>query len=158
MNNPILKFIVVGFIVFIVFIACKPKLDNKQLIKNFITNCIVTDTEITESLLKTYLQISEEKKQIKTEIIEAFIKDYRKEFSTIENYKVYFFKEIDKAITSFQEILYPDKDQIYYVIAQNKVKMFFIIKNQKIISFFGNITILKGKPKAGTNTVKPFML
>jgi len=154
-NNFIFKFIVFSFVV---FTACKSKFDDKQLIESFLTNYIVKDTPITENQLKSYFYINEEKKQVKIKIIKEFIKNYKKDFVYSDNYKIISYNKIDKSTKFFKEVLYINKDHIYYVILKNEIKMFFIVKNQKIISFFGNITIPKKESISKKDRIKPFML
>jgi hypothetical protein len=145
---------------FILFISCTNKEESdKKIIYNFIEE-IVLDYQNINSIddIKHFVNIidnlTENEKEkfityIRVAVLEGFYEDLK---SNDYNYSIKSYKEMDFEVTDKVKISYDSKDNLYFVMTENKVISFFIIEKNKIISFFTKKFISHGKER------KPFML
>lgn len=128
--------------------------DEKDLIISFVEYCR-SNEQLEESILEDFLCFDEENKEDLISISKEFINGINNHvLKDVVKYQILSHIEIDKQILKNfnQTIVYPNIQNVYYLVNNNKIKMYFIVENGKIISFFGNP---QKRPKKETY---PFLL
>ena len=145
-------------VLLLAILACSPQQDDIGLIKEFVDTCLLSNNKIDEKSFKMYLHISDENYDAKLEMVSYFIEEFQKQLTFESEYDVLPYKELESIQMLDHKIDYGNKSQVYYVIFDNDIKLFFIVDNQHIVSFFKAPTISKGRKTVEPNVIHPFIL
>jgi len=123
----------------------------KITIKKFIRRFIERQNNSYNGI-EHYVNINESKNESYMVLINKFVEYYKKDIQSVGNYQILKHDELDIIISPKDKVVYNNYNNVFYLIADDEVKMFFIFEDKKIISFFGNITKVKN------GKIYPFIL
>ncbi len=133
-------------------ISCKSNGQaDMQLVNSFVEKVIRDSPKADAKVLEQYLTIKNENKEMLVQYIQAYISEFHKMIDNA-SYEVIDHVEKQRRTEIEQEVLYKGDGSLFYLISNNRVEIFFIVEEGKIVSFFGQVQ------KEQDSTVNPFFI
>ena len=121
----------------VVMVGCNSE-SNLTPVDDFVENFIVGESAPNYENLEHYVEIEDSKSEQIKEMIKLYVEDYRNELRSVKNYEIITDRELSNKHSFENNIVYEPRENIRYLVVDGKVKMFFIVNEGKIISFFAN--------------------
>ncbi|MAN58790.1 MAG: hypothetical protein CMC08_03010 [Flavobacteriaceae bacterium] len=108
------------------------------IITEFVEEFIIAKNKPDYSKLEHYLVLREDLQSGTVELVKTYIEDFNNELSALKDYRIVPRLELHNDLLENKKIIYNGEGRVFYLVSGNEVKMFFILENNKIISFFGH--------------------
>ncbi|MBX2829465.1 MAG: hypothetical protein KTR22_14975 [Flavobacteriaceae bacterium] len=123
-----------------------------QIVEEFVSKVIIENPTADVSILEDYLSVKEADRDQTYEYIKAVIPDFHNALKEISNFEIIGVDERSEyASPEHKPIEFKGDGVIYFLVAEGKEEMFFILEKGKIVSFFPNVQ------KGSNSYISPFV-